>query len=312
MYDVLVDGDAERLRDDQRDPWTPKPRIARLEFDDGLNECLIRPLRSGLLGTPPRREQPAVLSTDQGLMKCQERRGLEGNRSLADASRTEEDRPESAQQPVAERQVRRPLASTAQDDQLLLEQEIFRLAARADIQQFPASCRQAGPDTPHRPRGVEQPEKSVDDRCHADYGPQAATLRSPPSASRPTHRRRDRRHRPRSSTLDGARLAGRDADGRGRSGCGGPHGAGAPTRGPEAAATSPQAQGTAPARARPAPNLGVSADRRASDGRARQDTHPARRGSHPRVSSLASGPAIPPAVAEPVPCLAPASARLCA
>ena len=59
-------------------------------------------------------------------MKRQERRGLEGDGSLSNASWTEEDRPESAQQPVARRQVRRPLASTAQDDQLLLEQEILR------------------------------------------------------------------------------------------------------------------------------------------------------------------------------------------
>lgn len=33
---------------------------------------------------------------------------------------------QSADQPVAQRQVRRSLASTAQDDQLLLEQEILR------------------------------------------------------------------------------------------------------------------------------------------------------------------------------------------
>ena len=46
--------------------------------------------------------------------------------SLSDASWTEEERPESAQQPVAQRQVRRPPATTAQDDQLLLEQEILR------------------------------------------------------------------------------------------------------------------------------------------------------------------------------------------
>ena len=46
--------------------------------------------------------------------------------SLSDSSWTEEERPESADQPVAQRQVRRPLASTAQDDQLLLEQEILR------------------------------------------------------------------------------------------------------------------------------------------------------------------------------------------
>jgi hypothetical protein len=59
-------------------------------------------------------------------MKRQERRGPEGDGSLSDASWTEEDRPESAQQPVARRQVQCPLASTAQDDQLLLEQQILR------------------------------------------------------------------------------------------------------------------------------------------------------------------------------------------
>jgi hypothetical protein len=39
---------------------------------------------------------------------------------------TEEERLQSADQPVAQRQVRRPPASTAQDDQLLLEQQILR------------------------------------------------------------------------------------------------------------------------------------------------------------------------------------------
>ena len=59
-------------------------------------------------------------------MKRQERRRAEGDGDLSDAFWTEEERPESAQQPVAPRQVRRALASTAQDDQLLLEQEILR------------------------------------------------------------------------------------------------------------------------------------------------------------------------------------------
>src|SRR5712692_9527729 len=58
-------------------------------------------------------------------MKRQERRGAYADGDLSDSSWTEEERPESAEQPVAQRQVRRPLASTAQDEQLLLEQEIF-------------------------------------------------------------------------------------------------------------------------------------------------------------------------------------------
>jgi hypothetical protein len=59
-------------------------------------------------------------------MKRQERRGLEGEGSLSNAPWTEEDRPESAQQPVARRQVRRTPANPAQNDELLLEQEVLR------------------------------------------------------------------------------------------------------------------------------------------------------------------------------------------
>jgi hypothetical protein len=62
----------------------------------------------------------------QRLMKRQERRGAYGDGDLSDASGTEEKGPESAEQSVSQRQVRRSLASTAQDDQLLLEQETLR------------------------------------------------------------------------------------------------------------------------------------------------------------------------------------------
>ena len=66
-----------------------------------------------------------VLATDQRLVKREERRRAEGDGDRSDASWTEEERPESAQQPVAPPQVRCPLA-TAQHDQLLLDQEILR------------------------------------------------------------------------------------------------------------------------------------------------------------------------------------------
>ena len=74
-HDVLVDVDSERLRDDPRNPWTAEPGIARLQFDDGLDERRVRPLRPALLGARCRREQPAVLALHQDLMKRQERRG---------------------------------------------------------------------------------------------------------------------------------------------------------------------------------------------------------------------------------------------
>src|SRR3954468_24270605 len=46
--------------------------------------------------------------------------------SLSKAPWTEKDRREPAEEPVAGRQVRRPLASTAPDDQLLLEEKVLR------------------------------------------------------------------------------------------------------------------------------------------------------------------------------------------
>src|SRR6266851_6296868 len=126
VNDVLVDVDAKRARDDAGNPRTAEPRIARLELDDGLDECRARSLRSGLLWAMARREQSVVLATHQRLLKRQKRRRAYGDGDLSDASWTEEERPQSAEQPVAQRQIRRPLASTAQDDQLLLEQEILR------------------------------------------------------------------------------------------------------------------------------------------------------------------------------------------
>ncbi len=59
-------------------------------------------------------------------MQRQERRQAYAYGDLSDSSWTEEERLESAEQPVAQRQVRRPVASPAQDNQLLLEQETLR------------------------------------------------------------------------------------------------------------------------------------------------------------------------------------------
>ena len=124
--DVLVDVDAERLRDDARNPWTAEPRIARLELDDGLDQCLVRPFRSGLLRARRGREQPAVFATHQGLMECEECRGTEGDGDLSEASEAEEERTESAEEAVAQRQAGRPPATATKHDELLLEQEILR------------------------------------------------------------------------------------------------------------------------------------------------------------------------------------------
>lgn len=59
-------------------------------------------------------------------MKRQERRRAEGDGDPSDAPWAEEERAESAQQPIASRQIWRAFASPAQDDQLLLEEEVLR------------------------------------------------------------------------------------------------------------------------------------------------------------------------------------------
>jgi hypothetical protein len=70
------------------------------------------PFRSGPLRARPRREQPAVLAVHQRLMKRQERRRADGDSDFLDAPRIEEERPESAQHPVAQREIRRALTTT--------------------------------------------------------------------------------------------------------------------------------------------------------------------------------------------------------
>jgi hypothetical protein len=62
-HDVPVDGDAERARDDARDPWATEPRMARLELDEGADACLARTRRAGLSRLRVRREEAAILAT---------------------------------------------------------------------------------------------------------------------------------------------------------------------------------------------------------------------------------------------------------
>ena len=64
----------------------PNRGFPRREFDDGLDKCLARPLRSGFLRALARREQAAVFATHQRLMKRQERRGAYADGDLSDSS----------------------------------------------------------------------------------------------------------------------------------------------------------------------------------------------------------------------------------
>ncbi len=139
----------------------------------------------------------------------------------------------------------------------------------------------------------------------------SAALRPPASGSRPTQQRRDHRYGSRGPSFDGPWVARQGPEGRGEPGRDGPEGIGTSARSPGAPATR-EAHGPTSAGPCPASKLGIHVDARASARWTRQDQDSARRGSGSSVCAVAGAPAVPAIVAESVPCLATAAARVCA
>ena len=77
---------------------------------------------------------------------------------------------------------------------------------------FRASCRHGGESLSF----LRSLSGVTEHHFHADHRPHATAVRSPASESRSTHQGRDRCHQPRSPPLDGAWVARRAVDGRGR------------------------------------------------------------------------------------------------
>src|SRR5262245_32278478 len=76
IFLILVNVDSECLRDDDAsNARAAESRVTRFQFDNPPDQRLVRPFRSGLPRARGGREQPAVFSTHQGLMKREERRG---------------------------------------------------------------------------------------------------------------------------------------------------------------------------------------------------------------------------------------------
>lgn len=72
-----------------------------------------------------RGEQAAILPAHHCLVKLQERRWPQPDGDFMDTSVTEKQRSDAEQKPVPRRQVWSTPSSTAQNDQLLLEQQIL-------------------------------------------------------------------------------------------------------------------------------------------------------------------------------------------
>ena len=86
--EVPVDLDAERGRDDQRDARTAEAGIAALELDDCVNEICGGSLGAGLAALL-RREQLAVLPSDEVLMKAEQSSRSDCDGDSGDASRAD-------------------------------------------------------------------------------------------------------------------------------------------------------------------------------------------------------------------------------
>ena len=113
MDDILVDVDPERLRDDPRDPRAPESRSARFQLDDRSDERLAWPLWARLPRARARRKQAAVLAAYQRLMEGQQCGRAHPDGDLADPSGTQKERLESAEEPIANAEVRRTLSRAA-------------------------------------------------------------------------------------------------------------------------------------------------------------------------------------------------------
>ena len=116
-------------------------------------------------------------------MKRQQRRGPKRDGDVSDTPRIEEQRPESAQEPVAPPQVRRAPAATVQDDQLLLEQQILRhhgahATGTTELRGHDGKMQQREQDILHSRVSVGQ-VFSVVQRCGRPDSARESTIRDP-------------------------------------------------------------------------------------------------------------------------------------
>ena len=102
-------------------------------------------------------------------MKPQQRRGAEGDGDFANSAWIEEERPESAEQSVARRQVGCPSATTGQNNQLLPEHEILgdhrsHAAGATELGRRDGQAQQHEQQVPHVRVSVSQTSRAVQ-RC---------------------------------------------------------------------------------------------------------------------------------------------------
>jgi hypothetical protein len=91
-HDISVDVDAEGMRDLLRDAYAAELGIAVLKLHDRRDEFHRRTFRTGSAPRGRGRKEQAVFSIDQGLVKLEQRRGLDEGAEFRDPAGAQKQR----------------------------------------------------------------------------------------------------------------------------------------------------------------------------------------------------------------------------
>jgi len=122
--DILVDLDAESQGDLLSDAGTTPGGIATFHGNDGVDEVFPRPLRAGPTPVFGRKQHP-VLSFPEHAVEMQQSRRLHNDGRPENACPAHEEGTQTGDDPIGGVQVRRTLAATIEDLQLMADQHGF-------------------------------------------------------------------------------------------------------------------------------------------------------------------------------------------
>jgi hypothetical protein len=119
--DILVDRDAEGMREPLGDAHTAEGRIALLHLNDGRDELWRGTFGAWFTSTPTRRKELTILPINQGLVELEQRCWLDQRAKLPYPLRVHEQRSQSEHEAIEGRGIRRPLPATIADEKLVLQ-----------------------------------------------------------------------------------------------------------------------------------------------------------------------------------------------
>ena len=124
--DILVNCDAEDMRDLLGDAHVAETRIAPLHLDDGCNEFRGRTFGTGLSAMRRGRKEQAILAIHQGLVELEQRGRLDECAQLRNPARIHKQRSQTEHDAIERRQIRCSSSGSIADQKLMFEQKRLR------------------------------------------------------------------------------------------------------------------------------------------------------------------------------------------